>query len=958
MHAVNTSMRRTASVWSVAALLFGLSLEPEPSTLVLSCTLPVQFLPQDKVVEFARMDQYELLVATEKAIGDASLFETHQKLIAQRNTAKDKEAVLKTAERKHEQLVQENQRLERDYERHNKKKKLQDRIEVMKKKAKWMRVKEADDLRKETEAAEKQAEDALKQAKQEARADERPAHRRKEEADNAKRTASELQLKVRKHEQEASAAADKISELEAEVRKQRQELNGLQAESDKWTKTKETYRTKVENLKKNLAQLPPIPDHSARIAEIGEQMQSVREQINHLEGEKGELANSIHAAKMEINRLQAQLRECDSAKYQRLQSLRHKQKGMLSLEDALNWVNQMKQQGRFRGPVAGPLGLDMKVKMPSCAKYLEQATFGQLCNFAVQHKEDADTLSDKFKEMALRANAITITDNASQYTTNSTAHMRDYGVVCSLDEVYDAPPLVKHCLANMCNLGNVLVVNHDDTDRVKQLMDEQRVRQVYTPQRIVNFIASAYGGREDASLSISGLNAAAGQILGGGAADVEERKTELQSQHSRAQGRLQELEQQAAAIDAQVQPLDQQLQELQAERQQLGQEVQQAHRQRSTMQSQIKKGLDYIARLESQPDPMSKAPRLQQQLAKALDAHYKCLCKQLKATEDQWQALEQHAAADLTSRELDMQAKAMAAAIAARRSTVNSLELALRTAQQVAKNARDSHKRLKEEATHEYALTADDKELFQKMPDDREELDEMIQGMEAEVAGISVNNPRVVEEYRKRQQEIQKLEAELQTLRNMLETAKAQIESLKASWQPELERVVGLINDSFSTNFAQIGCAGEVLLGKSEDYDKFSIQIKVKFRENEQLEMLTAHRQSGGERSVSTILYLIALQGVTVTPFRVVDEINQGMDPINERKVFMQLVDASCQEGTPQCFLLTPKLLPDLPFTEDITVLNIFNGGLIAEQAAGQYSREALFGTKNLAALQGVRVVG
>jgi hypothetical protein len=58
------------------------------------------------------------------------------------------------------------------------------------------------------------------------------------------------------------------------------------------------------------------------------------------------------------------------------------------------------------------------------------------------------------------------------------------------------------------------------------------------------------------------------------------------------------------------------------------------------------------------------------------------------------------------------------------------------------------------------------------------------------------------------------------------------------------------------------------------------------------------------------------LQGVTVTPFRVVDEINQGMDPANERKVFEQLVKASCQEGTPQCFLLTPKLLPDLHFTK------------------------------------------
>lgn len=40
-----------------------------------------QFLPQDKVVEFARMDAYELLVATEKALGDSKLYTTHKELI-------------------------------------------------------------------------------------------------------------------------------------------------------------------------------------------------------------------------------------------------------------------------------------------------------------------------------------------------------------------------------------------------------------------------------------------------------------------------------------------------------------------------------------------------------------------------------------------------------------------------------------------------------------------------------------------------------------------------------------------------------------------------------------------------------------------------------------------------------------------------------------------------------------
>ena len=49
----------------------------------------------------------------------------------------------------------------------------------------------------------------------------------------------------------------------------------------------------------------------------------------------------------------------------------------------------------------------------------------------------------------------------------------------------------------------------------------------------------------------------------------------------------------------------------------------------------------------------------------------------------------------------------------------------------------------------------------------------------------------------------------------------------------------------------------------------------MKFRSEELLQVLNAQRQSGGERSVSTMMYLMALQDITSCPFRVVDEINQ-----------------------------------------------------------------------------------
>ena len=53
------------------------------------------------------------------------------------------------------------------------------------------------------------------------------------------------------------------------------------------------------------------------------------------------------------------------------------------------------------------------------------------------------------------------------------------------------------------------------------------------------------------------------------------------------------------------------------------------------------------------------------------------------------------------------------------------------------------------------------------------------------------------------------------------------------------------------------------------------MQIRVKFRSEDSLHVLDARHQSGGERSVSTMLYLMSLQDITNCPFRVVDEINQ-----------------------------------------------------------------------------------
>ena len=124
-------------------------------------------------------------------------------------------------------------------------------------------------------------------------------------------------------------------------------------------------------------------------------------------------------------------------------------------------------------------------------------------------------------------------------------------------------------------------------------------------------------------------------------------------------------------------------------------------------------------------------------------------------------------------------------------------------------------------------------------------------------------------------------------------------------------------------------------------------------RENEPLTLLDSHRQSGGERAVSTIFYLMSLQSLTRSPFRVVDEINQGMDPRNERLVHARMVsiatgnddqqfhidedgldgelDGVSNRSGSQYFLITPKLLHDLKYERGMRVLCIASGEYMPE---------------------------
>uniref|UniRef100_A0A671KTH2 Structural maintenance of chromosomes protein 5 n=1 Tax=Sinocyclocheilus anshuiensis TaxID=1608454 RepID=A0A671KTH2_9TELE len=217
---------------------------------------------------------------------------------------------------------------------------------------------------------------------------------------------------------------------------------------------------------------------------------------------------------------------------------------------------------------------------------------------------------------------------------------------------------------------------------------------------------------------------------------------------------------------------------------------------------------------------------------------------------------------------------------------------------------------------------------FSQLPDTLDEIDAMLNEEKTRAECFTGLSDAVVEEYNRREREIQNMEKELDDKTNALRTYRQNIAEAKECWLNPLKLLVEQINERFSDFFRSMQCAGEVDLHSEneEEYDKYGIRIRVKFRSSTELHELTPHHQSGGERSVSTMLYLMALQELNRCPFRVVDEINQGMDPVNERRVFDIVVRTACGVNTSQYFFITPKLLQNLQYAEQMTILCVHNG--------------------------------
>ncbi|CDU18037.1 structural maintenance of chromosomes protein 5, putative [Plasmodium yoelii] len=212
----------------------------------------------------------------------------------------------------------------------------------------------------------------------------------------------------------------------------------------------------------------------------------------------------------------------------------------------------------------------------------------------------------------------------------------------------------------------------------------------------------------------------------------------------------------------------------------------------------------------------------------------------------------------------------------------------------------------------------------------------------------------------KHKENIENKKKEIENLKRDLQNYDKQIESILPNWSNEINEYIIFLNHNFKKfmNFINPDYDGKIELVKKNDiYEKCQLFVKVKFKQTSPFLSLSVSHQSGGERSLSTMLYILSIQKLTKNGFYVLDELNQGLDQINEKKIFELL---SClsnpvlyeqhflhqhhykyinidYKSKPQYFILTPQIIRNIPF-KDITVHYLFNGfGVIENQFDNLY---------------------
>ncbi|CAG8961026.1 hypothetical protein HYFRA_00002566 [Hymenoscyphus fraxineus] len=907
-----------------------------------------QFLPQEKVAEFAGSTPVNLLKETQRAAAPKEMLEQHEELKKLRKAQKDLEGQVERDRETVQRLEQRQASLRAEVQKLEELEEVQEKIRVLNNTIPFVEYLNARKLHFELKKLKEEAQQRLRTL--EARLGPTlESVRRKEEYSGLIKVAVQARTRgVELAEREADQLIKSITDQEEGIENINQSIEAEEGASVKTKQDIASLQSKIRSLTSQLK--APIPD--LNVVELSDKIQSKEREIRAAKAEETELAEKDRILQVQGRENRNQL----TTKGQELADLDTQDGKKLSKLDQMSpetgrawrWIQNHKLE--FEKEVYGPPLISCSIKDPRYTDVIESfLRKNDFLTITVQTDADFKKLNDElYGRQKLAAFPLKMVSDVSSLHASSSLseeELKRFGLNGWALDYIDGPEPVLAMLCETRGLNRSAIAAQDITT--------QQYDTILQDGRLVQFVAgkSAYSvsrrkeyGPQAVSTTTKTVppavwwvdkpvDGAAREAIRAQMRTLTEEFATLKSEITAARTRMAELKSVIKELeDAKTRVKDEK------------NRLQRAHSTRAALPDKLSELIisicscvaNFMVEREEETleakramvkEHKAKVNRFQRQIDTAVlrKAKYaidlkSVLAKIRECHQDLLEAEIMNIEAKSDIEALKERNKDTEEHLARERAQVKEVEQQSTVAKNKAKLAR--------EAAQEINAQEEDASVYANLSEDLtvEILEAQIVAEESKLEFLHANNPNAKRDYDLRQAELEKVIERVEEAESKLEEFDGTITRIRGVWEPALDELIGEISTAFAYNFEQIGCAGEVSVNKAEDFADWAIEIKVKFRENESLQILDAHRQSGGERSVSTIFYLMSLQSMAKAPFRVVDEINQGMDPRNERMVHERMVEIACKEHTSQYFLITPKLLTGLRYDKRMKVLCIASG--------------------------------
>ena len=436
-----------------------------------------QFLPQDKVCEFAALSPVELLHETQRAAAAPHVLKWHVDLKTLRVEEKKCQTQQQTDKETLTNLDGRQQILQADVERLKERTTILERVDLLEQSRPFVDYRAARLLNAETKQRRKEVQAALRKLETEVEPSLHAVNAKQDYAQAVDKERAERRRAVDRAEARADVMLTKQKDVEERIAELRSEITS-ERNGDK-DRRQDVVRLegKMQNLRSQMNEEPLDFDPAAYNEQIREKTRAVREMhttSSQLRESHADLLRHTKEKTQRISQAERDLEDLDSQAGQQGAKLRK-----ISGDTAQAWDWIRSHQDVFEHPVFGPPVVECSIKNPDYVDAMESLfQRNDLLTFTTQCRNDYKLLSDQLYGK-MRLAEITIRTTTSKVDSFrppvSDELMRRFGFEGWARDYISGPEPVMAMLCSECRLHQTGVALQDISDQQYEMLQDSAI---------------------------------------------------------------------------------------------------------------------------------------------------------------------------------------------------------------------------------------------------------------------------------------------------------------------------------------------------------------------------------------------------------------------------------------------------------------------------------------------------